>query len=91
MVNGIAKLAVALGVAEWSTAYSHLNAMDRMGLHVPPLILGEVREELEELKTQWRRVGGRDFDADGRDEEEQARAYLTAHLSQVEELLKEGT
>lgn len=87
-MNGVAKLAMALGLAEWDTAYTHLCAMERMGLSVPPDIKSEVGDVREDLRRRWRTLFQ---DGAYGMEVEQARAYLTRHLPQVEELLKEGT
>lgn len=83
-MSGVARLHVAVALGEWDTALTHLLSMRRSGVPVPTRIIQQVRAERLALEERWSRLGGRREHA-----VEEARAYCTAHLTEVEELLRE--
>lgn len=86
----------AWAIGEWSTALSHLGALDQMGLSVPHSVIDRVQRELHELCWLWLARRGVITIKTGDVEwaVADARNFCTEHVAEIDELLrrkKEGT
>jgi hypothetical protein len=74
------RLVLALGIAEWSNALTHLDAMHAQGLVVPGEVVRCIGRELAHLIWQWPAPAGTSADA----VIAEARRYVTENVADVD-------
>lgn len=89
-MNARQKLMLAASIGEWAAALTHIEVSIAIGFvdPVPYATLGRVQRELRDLLNQWSSVTERLLRAPEDDARmvEEARAYCTEHLSEIDEL-----
>lgn len=89
-MNDRQKLLLAVCIGEWSTALDHIRVALRTGFQEPKpyAALDRVQRELRDLLNQWSATTERLLRAPEDDARmvEEARAYCTAHQSEIDAL-----
>lgn len=81
-----ALIMTAVAIVEWNGALEHLDALERAGHPVRTQIRGRIQQEANYYQSLWPTLAIEEPDGERRVVNE-ARAYLTKHRAELDELL----